>query len=277
MKFDFQDPVAETLLITLYMKSLISKQDNPILVDETACRLVEQIDYDFNKFDSANMSLIGVSVRAKYFDETVIDFIKTQDNPIVVSLGCGLDDRYGRVSKQIEAQAKDKAIFYEVDLPEVIDIRKKLIPNESNQHTIASSILDQGWMKELRLAHPDAEFIFVIEGVLMYFTARQARHFFKDMANQFLGTNSEMIFDVASTFSTMLSGKHDSVRYCKARFEYGCDDNFEMSRWADNLEFINVKSIFDFPEWSRLNFFAKMMIKLPLLTHSSRILRYRLR
>ena len=46
-----EDAVSETLLITLYMRHLASNRPDPIIRDESASRLVAEIDYDFSKFD----------------------------------------------------------------------------------------------------------------------------------------------------------------------------------------------------------------------------------
>lgn len=56
-----------------------------------------------------------------------------------------------------------------MDLPEVIDLRRDLLPEPAGDHYIAGSLLETQWMDDLRKKHPEGEFIIVIEGVLMYF------------------------------------------------------------------------------------------------------------
>ena len=91
-----EDAVSETLLITLYMRYLASNRPDPIIRDESASRLVAEIDYDFSKFDHAERSIIGTAIRADYFDKLAADFIRRQPNPVIVVIGCGLDGRRGR-------------------------------------------------------------------------------------------------------------------------------------------------------------------------------------
>ena len=114
-KVDFKSIVAETLLIPLYMRAKESRRKDAILRDEMAEYLVENIEYDYTRFDGAKMSEIGCVVRGRYFDDAVRRFIVSHKNPIVVNVDCGLDTRYQRIGKQ------EQALFYEMDLPEVID------------------------------------------------------------------------------------------------------------------------------------------------------------
>jgi O-methyltransferase involved in polyketide biosynthesis len=44
-----QDKIAETLLIALYARAVEAQLPNPLLKDERALSLVEQIDYDFSR------------------------------------------------------------------------------------------------------------------------------------------------------------------------------------------------------------------------------------
>ena len=119
-KHEFKSIVAETLLIPLYMRAKESHRDNPILNDKTAERLADNLEYDYSKFDGAKLSEVGCVVRGWYFDHAVQQFIKTHPNPVVVNVGCGLDTRFQRIGN-------GKAIFYDMDLPEVISLRRELI------------------------------------------------------------------------------------------------------------------------------------------------------
>lgn len=102
-KVDFKSIVAETLLIPLYMRAKESRRKDAILRDEMAEYLVENIEYDYTRFDGAKMSEIGCVVRGRYFDDAVRRFIVSHKNPIVVNVGCGLDTRYQRIGKQEQA------------------------------------------------------------------------------------------------------------------------------------------------------------------------------
>lgn len=252
------DNIAETLLITLYMKHKESEKKNPIIVDKIATELVGKINYDFSKFDKAIGSSVGVAIRASYFDKQTIAFIREKENPIIVIVGCGLDSRYNRIG----AMAK-KAIFYQLDIPEVMDIREKLLPKNRNEHYISSSMLNLEWMDELKKSHPNGDFLFIMEGIMMYFSEQQVKYVFKNLASRF--SNSQILFDIVSVWMSKNSHLHDTVKFTNAKFIYGTDDDKEMERWASNLKLLSSKYYSDFPEWKRTGlkgWFIKLIPKL---------------
>ena len=107
-------------------------------------QLVNSIEYDYSQFDGAKMSEVGCVVRGKYFDDAIRRFILSHSHPVVVNVGCGLDTRYQRIGND------QTAVFYELDLPEVIDLRRKLIPETGEDRYIAASLLETGWMDALK-------------------------------------------------------------------------------------------------------------------------------
>ena len=177
MKHEFKNIVAETLLIPLYMRAKESRRDNPVLYDKAAERLADSLEYDYSQFDGAKLSEVGCVVRGWYFDRAVRRFIEAHSRPVVVNVGCGLDTRFQRIGD-------GKAVFYDLDLPEVITLRRELIPEQPGNVYIAASLLETDWMDDLRRKHPDGEFIFIVEGVLMYFYEKQVRTFLHHVASR---------------------------------------------------------------------------------------------
>ena len=122
-KHEFKSIVAETLLIPLYMRAKESRRERPILNDKAAECLADSLEYDYSRFDGAKLSEVGCVVRGWYFDRAVRRFIGTHARPVVVNVGCGLDTRFQRIGG-------GKAVFYDMDLPEVIALRRELIPEQ---------------------------------------------------------------------------------------------------------------------------------------------------
>lgn len=264
------DAVGETLLIPLYMKYLAAQQAEPILYDETALRLVPQLDYDFAKFDRARGSIIGTAIRARYFDQCTADFIRRHPDGVVVVPGCGLDARRQRLGA-----AAAHVPFYQLDLPEVIALRQALLPPQNGETLLASSAFDTAWMDEVRRRHPQAPFLFVMEGVLMYFPQASVRQLLADLAQRF--PDSDMVFDVCNSWMVRHSRRHDAVKHSRARFLFGCDDDREMEGWAPNLHLAEAKYMAtDFPEWKRVGRLACWLMRvLPFMRRSFRLLHYR--
>lgn len=263
--------IGETLLITLYMKSRESKQDDPIISDTTACDLVEKLDYDFSKFNKAIASSVGIAIRSRYFDDKLKAFIENSEKPVVVLLGAGLDSRYERIGSIAQ-----KATFYQLDIPEIIQARKQLLPPHENETLVPSSMFETKWMDDIAKDHPEGKFLFIVEGVLAYFERDTVKKWFQDMAERF--PQSELLFDVVNVWLRNNSHRHDSLKFMKAKFIYGSDDDREMASWASNLEHVSTKLYVDFPQWKRVGWVKVLLMKLiPTLKYSGRMLHYRIK
>ncbi len=236
-KREFKSIVAETLFIPLYMRAKESRRDNPILYDRTAQQLADSLEYDYSRFEGARLSEVGCVVRGWYFDRAVQRFIKTHPHPVVVNVGCGLDTRFQRIGD-------GRTVFYDMDLPEVIALRRELMPEQPSNPYIAASLLETDWMDALRQRHPDAEFIFVAEGVLMYFYEEQVRAFLHHVASRFAG--GELWFDVCGTMMSRHGVKPDSLRKHEAQIRHGITDGHAVEQWEPSLRLIEQANYMKF-------------------------------
>lgn len=267
-RHEFKNIVAETLLIPLYMRAKESRRANPILRDETAEWLVETLEYDYSRFDGAKLSEVGCVVRGWYFDQAVRRFIDSHPHPVVVNVGCGLDTRFQRIRN-------GKAVFYDLDLPEVIALRRELIPECQGNVYIAASLLDTAWMDQLRHKHPDGEFIFVVEGVLMYFHEKQVKAFLHHVASRFAG--GELWFDVCGTMMSRHGVKPDSLRKHEARIRSGLSDGHVVERWEPVLKLIDQANYMKFFRSRWGFFFGQILGRIPWLCYKfSSLLGYRI-
>ncbi|QKG29406.1 class I SAM-dependent methyltransferase [Campylobacter sp. RM16187] len=225
-KISFNDGISETLLINLYFRSLENEVKEPILKDEFSKEIVKSIDYDFAKFDSSDLSRVGVVIRAKFIDDALIEFAKKYDEVVIVQVGAGLDTRPLR----LEAVCPN-ATFYDLDLPDVIALRDKLMPKAKKNFSIASSMLETAWMDELKAKHPNAKFAFALEGVSMYFEKEVFKEFVLNLAKRFEGI---VALDLINKFTAnMDSRKHDTLKFMKKAvvFKMGIEDPSEVEEW----------------------------------------------
>lgn len=227
-KVNITDKIADTLFIPLYMRAKESHHPNGIMKDRLACELVDRIDYDFTRFDKAPLSELGCVVRGRYFDEKVQAFILREKAPVVVNVGCGLDTRFQRIKE------RRNAIFYELDLPEVIDVREEFLPIEKNDINLRGSMLDTGWMDQLKLNHPDSRFIFIIEGVVMYFTEAQVKSVLTNLAIRFSG--GEIHLDVCGSMFQKKGLKPDALKNNnEARILSAINNGRIIEQWVPQL------------------------------------------
>lgn len=257
-KHKFESIVAETLLIPLYYRAKESRRKNPILNDKVAEELVDSLEYDYSRFDGAKLSEVGCVVRGWYFDRAVSRFIGKYADAVVVNVGCGLDTRFQRIGD-------GKAVFYDMDLPEVIALRRKLIPEQPGNPCIAASLLETDWLDDLRSRYPDAHFIFVVEGVLMYFYEKQVKTFLHRVAERFGG--GELWFDVCGTMMSRHGVKPDSLREHKAQIRSGLSDGRLVEQWEPRLRLLEQANYMKFfrPRWGL--FFGQILGRMTRLCY----------
>lgn len=264
-----RDAVADTLFIPLFMKCKESRRKDAIIQDPLACEMISKLNYDFSRYNKGIMSYTGVAIRARHFDNMIREFIKRAQHPAVVLIGCGLDTRYHRLK-----DVHSKAIFYELDLPEVIALREKLLPSAINDIYLPHSMFDTEWMDELKAKHPASSFAFVIEGVFMYFTEQQVKNVLTDLAQRF--PESELYFDVINKWMSRHSHIHDTVKYTKASFRFGCNNDREFEQWDRRLRYHSTALFTDVKEWKRAGIQGLLLKFIPTFKYSGRMLSYRI-
>ena len=139
--------VTETLLITLYLRAMESQRPDALIVDEKAVELVTRMSYDFDRIRRIPLSeanKLVIILRNREFDRYARDFLARHPQAVVVHIGCGFDTRFERVDNgQVE--------WYDLDLPDVIELRRKLIGDEAGRyHLLGCSVLDNAWLDTVR-------------------------------------------------------------------------------------------------------------------------------
>jgi len=131
----------------LWARARETKMENPIIRDEKALEMMEQIDYDFEKFERGRMPQVSMSIRTELLDKVTQYFIIRNEDGTIVNLGCGLDTRYSRLDNQ-------KIYWYDLDLPEPIRIRRRFFKETERYKMIARSVFDYTWMDEIKTDKP---------------------------------------------------------------------------------------------------------------------------
>ena len=175
-------PVQETLLIPLLARARETEKPRGLLHDPRALEIVRLLDYDFAKWEGGR-SLAGAMLRARMFDRYVEGFLQSYPHGTVVELGCGLDTRFERLDN-------GKVRWFDLDLPDVIALRRRFFDDTPRRSMIAASLLDCAWMEQVEDA--GGPWMFVAEAVLIYFDALDAQCAFSSLAGRFPGPASPL-------------------------------------------------------------------------------------
>ena len=196
-----KNTVRETLVIPLYSRKLCTELYPNLFRDETAVRLIDQIDYDFSETEKKSRSLmqrcgaLEVGVRQNDLAFEVRDYLKSHPNAAVVNLGCGLDctDR---------ACDNGSCKIYNLDFPNVITVRNELLPAGDREQNIPCDLNDTAWFSEVDTS---GGAVFFASGVFYYFLTEQVKALAQAMADAFPG--GVLVFDAANRTAVKMIAK----------------------------------------------------------------------
>ncbi|HZA10278.1 class I SAM-dependent methyltransferase [Mycobacterium sp.] len=248
-----------TALCTLYLRACESRLCDPMLGDHFAAEAVERIDYDWHRMHRAALpwtTQFRVALRARQFDAWTTDFVSRHPDAVVLHLGCGLDSRALRVAPPPEVQ------WFDVDVPELIALRRRLCDGTDGYRMIGARVIDPGWLDEVPAEHPT---LMVAEGLLPYLTEAEIRQLLERITDRF--GSGEVIFDVLSQWGPRTSKLIKS----------GVRDRREIERWNPRLRCLESTSAMS--GYERIPLTPQRLVfgslyRLPMVRDSHRLYRF---
>ncbi|NBH04707.1 class I SAM-dependent methyltransferase [Amycolatopsis sp. SID8362] len=258
-----------TMLATLYGRALDSREADPVLGDRAADEAVRQIDYDFAKLGITRDSAVSVVLRAKPIDGWAAGYLAGHPDAVVLHLGCGMDTRFQRLAPP------ETTHWYDVDYPEVVELREKLYAPAPNHTNIGTSVTDFGWLDQVPSDRPA---LIVAEGLTMYLTPEDGAELIRRLVAKF--PSGELVCDVFSKLGIKAQKLNTPVRRAKATLRWGVDDPHELERYG-----LTLVSSLDAAHWAtpdvlaRLRPFTRFQLRtlkyFPPLARMARLVRYR--
>jgi O-methyltransferase involved in polyketide biosynthesis len=236
-----------TLLIPLYAKA----QNNPVFTDEKARQILDGVEYNFGQLKVPEKTAVTLRIRAKQLDAYTRQFIAAHPDAIVLHLGCGLDSRCLRVEHPA-------ALWFDLDMPEVIELRRTFYAETEGYRMIASSVTDLAWIDQIPAAGRPV--FIVAEGLLMYLYAADVRALILCLHDRFRG--GELVFDAFSKYTADRIKAHPSIQKTGATVHWGIDDPHEMEGWAEGIRLKEEWFFSQSADIERLTWFYRMMFRL---------------
>lgn len=263
----------ETLLITLCAKAGESRLPDSLLRDHFAAEAMARIDYDFARLGIDRDLMIGIALRAHVIDGWTRDFIGRHPDGTVLHLGCGLDARVFRVAPPAGIG------WFDVDYPDVVDLRRRLYPARENCTLLGSSVMEPGWIEAVPSDRP----AFVIaEGLLPYLPEEEVVDLLERVTDRFPA--GEVAFDAYSSLGLTAIAWQPSVRSTGAALHWALDDPQELLRQVPRLALVEELTGYgadgyDPRQLARLSLPARAAIQmfgwLPALSQMARLMRFR--
>ncbi len=257
--------VQETLFLPLWGRAVESHKKKPLLYDDKALSIIRSIPYDFSVISKNISQLVQAAwiARSIFFDKKIKEFISLYPNATVVNIGCGLDTTFSRVDN-------GKIMWFDLDLPETIELRRQFIEESERHKFIAESVFNQSWFD---LIPNKKNLMFLIAGVIYYFEEQEVKGLFNDFHNAFPCV--ELIFDYSSIKGMKISNKkviEKGGMSKSACLKWGIDNIYEIEKWGNYLKVIETMPMYkehknNFSYFKRLGMNIADKLKVMSLTH----------
>ncbi|MBZ5582250.1 MAG: class I SAM-dependent methyltransferase [Acidobacteriia bacterium] len=236
-------PVQETALVPLYARALESRRKRPILEDAKAAEIVDSIDWDFRRFGQRR-KVVGCTLRSAMFDVWVQDFLRRHPEGSVVEIGAGLNTRFERLDN-------GRVHWYDLELPEMVELRRKFFCDSERRITLAASVLDPDWIETVRRSR--GPYFLVAETVFAYLEEAQVKAALGRIASGF--PEVTIALDTLGRRAVDIGNRGFARQKMAARFTWACEDPIAIQHWNIGLRLVESRTVADVPEclWPRLS------------------------
>ena len=229
-------PVQESLLVPLYARAVDARKRRPILNDPKAVEMVQSIDWDFQRFNQRRR-VVGATLRTAMFDEWVRGFLSRHPEGTVVEIGAGLNTRFERLDN-------GAVHWFDLDLPDTVELRRKFFLDSARRATLAGSIVDPSWMAAVRQS--PGPYCFVAEAVFIYLPEQDVKAALAQIAGNF--PRATIAFDTAGRWGIDHENRDHARRGIGARFAWACEDPREIERWKIGLHLVESRTLRNLPD-----------------------------
>lgn len=257
----------ETLLAILHSRAIDANAATPVLGDQYAAHILDQIDYDFARLGMRANKAAIMALRAKFLDRWVAESLlqaRQQREPVtVLHLAAGLDTRALRLQEicgsrdddeeeVVEEEGNALVRWVDVDLPDVVEVRKKLglpepEPRRMRYSLFGADVTGKDWLAGLDLPRDRATFV-VFEGLTMYLQPAQGRALVESLTSYFVGGRNQMAFDCVNWFAVMGQRLDPIITETGAAFSWAIDEPRELEGYHRGLRLRDEFLATDNPE-----------------------------
>ncbi|OTB01865.1 hypothetical protein M426DRAFT_63254 [Hypoxylon sp. CI-4A] len=242
----------ETLMGPLICRARDYKSPQPILNDMCAAQILDQIDQDLEKYKIDEKQTTMHALRAACIDRWIAQFLADYPVSTVVHLACGLDARTYRLQPDLT-----KVRWIDLDLPDVIELRSKLMPNpEGDYHIIAASATDEAWLKQIPVDRPT---LVISQGLTMYLDEKDGKGLIKRLVEHF--NSGQLLIDHIGSITVSLQNRIAAVAATGATLKWGVDDPKLLEDIHPQLKLVECLGPAELGGFSRMPLGTRLMLQ----------------
>jgi methyltransferase (TIGR00027 family) len=246
--------VSNTALVTLRSHVLESEEKKPIINDPMAKYILDKLISISSEEEKKSLfrrklpSILTnhIVIRARKYDTLANDFILKNPLCTVINLGCGFDTRYWRINNK-------KCKYIELDLPDVVKLKKEILKEQLNYELISCSVLDKTWIDKVT-KRGNKNFLLIAEGLFMYLPKSDVMTLFKTLSERF--DHSQIVLEVVTEKYTkgiwkklvVWKMKHELGLDAGTSYNFGIKNAQELETYGKGIKVINEWSYFEDPD-----------------------------
>ena len=230
------------MLVTLAAKALAAT-DAPDLqyTGNRSQQILRELDVDPRRFGLNANEVRAVVLRSQWFGRTIRSFIERHPDGLCINLGCGLDASFD----ELAAAGDGRLTLVDIDLPDVIAIRRRFFAETPRRRIIAGDITDPRLFATVPWERGRPAMV-VAEGVLYFLQRAQVESLFRALAEaaDARRANLEIAFDYASPLGAWIVARRPAHRQLGTVFFWTLRNPGELRRVAPRLEVVEDSNVF---------------------------------
>jgi len=238
--------LSQTAILTLVCRVVETERTTPLFNDPMAVLCLERLlslssEAEKNRIYKLKKIYTGIQardaragvLRVKSFDGITNHFISSNPGCTVINLACGLDTRYWRIDHE-------KCKYIELDLPEMIALKRVLLKDQLGYEMMECSVLDKAWIDQVT-SNGNCNFLLLAEGLFMYLPKPEAVSLFQEIGRRF--NRSQLVLDMAPEKYTkgiwkMFLQLESRVWGLDVSFVFGIKDPTEIESYGNGFKVI---------------------------------------
>lgn len=175
----------------------------------------------------------GVIARTILLDAMTKRYIDEHPESTVINIACGMDTRVYCVDN-------GRIRWFNLDLPETIDIRRRFLQEEGRISMIAASAMDEVWTASVGAVTGDL--LVIVEGLTMYLTEQYVKQMLDIIASRF-EMNAVTVFLEYMSPLVVKRVKEKSIDQSGAKFIWGAKSGADICRLSPSFRLIEDRSL----------------------------------
>ncbi|HYR79006.1 MAG TPA: class I SAM-dependent methyltransferase [Candidatus Dormibacteraeota bacterium] len=234
--------IPATLFLTLAARALAPIEAPELgLADHKAEQILARLEIDPRQFALNANEMRAVVLRSQWFAQTTRSFFERYPEGLCINVGCGLNASF----EQVADAGGGRFTWIDLDLPEVIAIRRQFFVETARRRIIEGDITKSGLFSTLPWGNGQPALI-IAEGLLYYLKPAQVEAFLGALAEASDSRRAqiEIAFDYVSRLGAWIVGRRPAHQQLGTAYAWTLRRPGDLLRRDPRLELVEDTNVF---------------------------------